>query len=166
MSGEQPWVQAALERWEGPLLRYTRAITGDLEVARDVVQDAFLRLCAQPRERFVLMEDRLGEWLFTVCRHRALDVRKKEGRMSELPDAALDAATSGEPAPLAVVEGRDLLNLVDTLPPAQAEVVRLRFQAGLSYKEIAAISGHSVSNVGFLLHTAIKALRARAQVNA
>ena len=162
MSGEQPWIQAALERWEGPLLRYTRAITGDLELARDVVQDAFLRLCAQPREG---VEHRLGEWLFTVCRNRALDLRKKEARMSELPDAALDAATSAEPAPTAVVEGRDLLTLVETLPPSQAEVVRLRFQAGLSYKEIAAISGHSVSNVGFLLHTAVKALRARAQVS-
>lgn len=163
MSGEQPWIQAALERWEGPLLRYTRSITGDLEVARDVVQDAFLRLCAQPRER---VEPRLAEWLFTVCRNRALDLRKKEGRMSELPAAALDGATSAEPPPAAVVEGRDLLALVDRLPASQAEVVRLRFQAGLSYKEIAAVSGHSVSNVGFLLHTAIKALRARAQVNA
>lgn len=62
MSGEQPWIQDVLERWEGPLLRYTRSITGDLEAARDVVQDAFLRLCAQPRER---VEARVAEWLFT-----------------------------------------------------------------------------------------------------
>ncbi|MBX3465363.1 MAG: sigma-70 family RNA polymerase sigma factor [Planctomycetes bacterium] len=160
MSGEQPWIHDVLERWEGPLLRYTRSITGDLETARDVVQDAFLRLCAQPRER---VEARVAEWLFTVCRHRALDLRRKEGRMTELPPATLAAAASAEPAPTAVAEGRDLLALVDGLPPGQAEVVRLRFQEGLSYKEIAAVTGHSVGNVGFLLHTALKGLRARAQ---
>jgi RNA polymerase sigma factor (sigma-70 family) len=159
-----PWIRAALEQFEGPLLRYTRSITGDLESARDVVQDAFLRLCTQPRDR---LEARVGEWLFTVCRNRALDVRKKEGRMQGLDAVELDSARSAEPPPSSVVDARDqvqgLLALVDGLPRNQQEVVRLKFQEGRSYKEIASITGHSVSNVGFLLHTAVKALRARAQ---
>jgi len=40
-------------------------------------------------------------------------------------------------------------------------VLRLKFQEGLSYREIAAITDVSVSNVGFLLHTALKTLRGR-----
>ncbi len=158
------FVRAALERWEGPLLRYTRSLTGDLDTARDVVQDAFLRLCTQPRER---VEAHVGEWLFAVCRNRAIDVLKKEGRMNALPEAQLDATTSYEPPPAAVVEDRDqtthLLALVDGLSSNQRDVVRLKFQEGRSYKEIAQITGLTVTNVGFLLHTAIKALRARAQ---
>ena len=39
------------------------------------------------------------------------------------------------------------------------EVVRLKFQNGMSYKEIADVTALSVSNVGFLLHTAINRLR-------
>ena len=49
--------------------------------------------------------------------------------------------------------------LLDRLPETQQEVIRLKFQNELSYREIADITGHSVSNVGFLLHTGIKRLR-------
>ena len=47
------------------------------------------------------------------------------------------------------------------LPNNQQEVVRLKFQNGMSYKEIAAVTELSVSNVGFLLHTALDTLRTR-----
>jgi RNA polymerase sigma-70 factor (ECF subfamily) len=45
-------------------------------------------------------------------------------------------------------------------------VVRLKFQHGLSYKEIAAVTELSVSNVGYLIHTAIKKLRTELGVQA
>ena len=109
------------------------------------------------------VEDHVAEWLFTVCRNRALDVRKKEGRMGELNEVELDRRSSGAEAPAAVAERNDtaakVLALVGTLPVNQREVVRLKFQDGMSYKEISSITSLSVSNVGFLLHTAIKSLR-------
>jgi RNA polymerase sigma-70 factor (ECF subfamily) len=43
------------------------------------------------------------------------------------------------------------------LPPRQQEVVRLKFQHGLSYKEIGQVMNLTATNVGFILHTAIKA---------
>jgi RNA polymerase sigma-70 factor (ECF subfamily) len=52
------------------------------------------------------------------------------------------------------------LALVDSLSPNQREVIRLKFQSDLSYKEIAEITQLSVTNVGFLLHTGLKKLRA------
>jgi RNA polymerase sigma-70 factor (ECF subfamily) len=51
--------------------------------------------------------------------------------------------------------------MLETLPPNQREVIRLKFQNGFSYREISRISGHSVSNVGFLIHTGMKTLRQR-----
>ena len=63
----------------------------------------------------------------------------------------------------AVAEQQDtttrVLEFVDRLTQNQREVVRLKFQHGLSYKEIAAVTELSVSNVGYLIHTAIKRLR-------
>ena len=53
-----------------------------------------------------------------------------------------------------------VLEFVEKLTENQREVVRLKFQHGLSYKEIAAVTELSVSNVGYLIHTAIKKLRA------
>jgi len=55
-----------------------------------------------------------------------------------------------------------VLALIRQLPENQREVVRLKFQNDLSYKEIASITELSVSNVGFLLHTALRTLRAQA----
>jgi RNA polymerase sigma-70 factor (ECF subfamily) len=52
-----------------------------------------------------------------------------------------------------------VLRLIGRLPHNQQEVVRLKFQNGFSYQEISRITDLSVTNVGFILHTAIKALR-------
>ena len=54
-----------------------------------------------------------------------------------------------------------VMKALENLPPSQREVIRLKFQNGFSYREISRISGHSVSNVGFLIHTGLKTLRCR-----
>ncbi len=51
------------------------------------------------------------------------------------------------------------VHALEQLPDNQQEVIRLKFQAGLSYKEIARVTNLSVSNVGFLIHTGMKSLR-------
>ena len=45
------------------------------------------------------------------------------------------------------------------LPANQQEVIRLKLQDGLSYREISEVTGLSVSNVGFLMHQGIKTIR-------
>ena len=52
-----------------------------------------------------------------------------------------------------------ILQIVETLPKNQREVIYLKFQCDLSYKEISSITNLSVSNVGFLIHTAVRAIR-------
>src|SRR5438067_1016855 len=63
---------------QAPLTRYAARLLGDPDRARDVVQDTFVRLMAQPSGA---IDGHAVEWLFTVCRHRALDVLRKENRM-------------------------------------------------------------------------------------
>jgi RNA polymerase sigma-70 factor (ECF subfamily) len=53
------------------------------------------------------------------------------------------------------------MGLLGRLPENQGEVLRLRFQHQLTYKQIADVTGLSVSNVGFLIHTGLKSLRER-----
>lgn len=153
------WVQSVLEEFEGPLLRYALRITGNLELAREVVQEIFLQLCREERSA---LEGRLAQWLFHVCRNRALDVQRKEHRMSVVTDLDLRSVPAeAEPAPaLEQHEASSQLSLLlERLPPSQQEVIRLKFQSGLKYREIAEVTGHSVSNVGVLLHTGLKRLR-------
>ena len=154
------WVRGAVARFEGPLTLYASRLMRDKEAARDVVQETFLKLCASDR---AAIESHLAEWLFTVCRNRALDVLRKEQRMSQLSEEQVHRCLSTDPAPLEAVErrelGRRVLELMESLPPSQREVLRLKFQNGFSYQEISRISGHSISNVGYLIHAGIKTLR-------
>lgn len=158
---DREWLRSAVETHEGPLIRYVNRFTKDVERARDVVQDAFLRLCRVPRAE---VEAHLREWLFTVCRNRAIDIGRKEGRMVTSDDRDLVPRPGDDASPQAVLERSETLGralaLIERLPPRQQEVLRLKFQDGLSYKEISAVTQHSVSYVGVLIHQGIKALRA------
>ena len=53
----------------------------------------------------------------------------------------------------------EVMRFLDRLPPNQKEVIRLKFQGDMSYKEISEVTSLSVSNVGFLIHTGLKRLR-------
>ena len=149
----------ALER---PLVTYAARILGDADRAGDVVQDVFLRLCRQDQSQ---IEPILAQWLFTVCRNRALDVCKKENRMSRLSDRQAADAASREGDHAAAAQQRDearaAIAMLEQLPPNQREVIRLKLQNDLSYREISEVTGHSVSNVGYLLHVGLKTLRER-----
>lgn len=155
-------VRRALDQYEGALVRYTLGLTGDLETARDVVQDTFLRLWEQPPGS---VDGHLAQWLFTVCRNRSLDVQRKVRRMTPLTEIELDHRPAPGPSPADAASTQDdarrIGDLMADLPFNQREVVRLKFQNQLSYQEIAAVTSLSVGNVGFLLHTALKTLRGR-----
>ena len=156
------WLRKILEEFEGPLTSYAARITGDPERARDVVQDAFMLLC---RENPAELDGRVAQWLFAVCRNKALDVCRKEGRMQTLTERQATDRESHDRNPAIAAEQDEtrnrVLKLLAELPVNQQEVVRLRFQNGLSYKDIAVVTRLSVSNVGYLIHAAIAKLRER-----
>src|SRR5690606_19914045 len=85
---------------------------------------------------------RLAAWLFTVCRRKALNVLRAEGRLSPLDEAP--PALSPEADPASALERADthhhLFALVERLPERQREVVRLRYQEGFTYQEISDIT--------------------------
>ena len=154
------FVRTAVEQYQAPLLRYATRLVNDPDRARDVVQDTFVRLMAQSP---ATIDSHLAEWLFTVCRNRAFDIYRKEGRMKQFDEGAVERVVAAEPRPGAVLEAEEthaaIVRLIDRLPPNQQEVIRLKFQNGFSYREISRITSLSVGNVGFLIHTAIKTLR-------
>ncbi len=154
------WLRELFSRHEAPLVRYAARLAGDAERGRDIVQDVFLRLCRQGPER---SDDHAAAWLYTACRNRALDVRKKEQRVSSLPSDMAEAATTRLPDPAAAAERREdagqALALLQRLPENQREVIRLKIEHGLRYRQISQITGLSVSNVGYLLHQGLQSLR-------
>jgi RNA polymerase sigma factor (sigma-70 family) len=154
-------VESAQADFEGPLTGYAAGLLGgDWERARDVVQDTFVKLHRQDPSA---IQGKLKSWLYTVCRNRAIDILRKENPMLTSGGEAFANLNDSAPSPSEELEQRErydeVLAFLERLPDNQREVIRLKFQGDLSYKEIADITGLSVSNVGFLIHTGIKRLR-------
>ncbi len=153
------WIQAVLDRYEQPLIRYAAHITGDIERARDVVQDTFLKLC---RRGAPAGGDSLAPWMYAVCRNGALDVRRKEKRMTAIDQSRLQQLPVKPDFPAALERNErlaEVMQVLATLPENQQEVLRLKFQGGLSYREIGQVAHLSIGNVGFLIHAGIQAIR-------
>lgn len=154
-------LRSAMARFERPLIGYAQGLLGEWEMARDVVQDTFVKL---HRELKTQEPENLKAWLFTVCRNRALDVLRKNKRMTSTEEEVLEAISDdAQPNPAKLAERNDthdrVMKFLGRLTENQQEVIRLKFQGDLSYKEIADVTGLSSGNVGYLLHHGLKRLR-------
>ncbi len=157
VESDSGFVRDALERYREPLLRFAASLVGATQ-APDVVQDTFLALCKASQAE---VEGHLAPWLFRVCRNRALDlIREQERELPTLEDAKMESPESG---PSSAIERKQELSrmqeIVERLPKKQRQALLLKFSGGLSYKEIAEVMELTVTNVGFILHTAIKTVR-------
>ena len=85
-----------VRRFELPLLQYATRILGDRDRARDVVQETFVELQRSRRRQTDVAP---AKWLFTVCRNRALNICRKEKRMTYLDEEILEKQPGEEPAP-------------------------------------------------------------------
>ena len=154
-------VLAALVKYECSLVRYaTRLFYGDQDKARDAVQHTFLKLCEQhPAE----MGDRLGPWLFRVCRNRTIDLLRSESATESIDWESVTIVDEQLCDPHDIVESTDMMeivrHLIGRLPMAQQEVIELWSQ-GFTHNEIAEVVEKSAGAVRGILHRSIKTLKA------
>ena len=148
---------------EPPLLSYSLRLAGDPGAAEDIVQEAFMRLQAQFDE---VREPR--RWLYRTVHNLALNHRRQAGKIVSLTPARDDggpaADDTADPQPLpdeqiARWEGIGLVRLsLESLDQRSRELIRLKFNEELSYKEISTRTGLGIGHVGYLLHHALKAV--------
>lgn len=156
----EKFIEQALTDYESPLIGYASTILNDIDRARDVVQDTFIRLCQQEIPK---VESNLKSWLFTVCRNRALDVLRKDKRTQPLEDIRWKKVAGPGLQPDEEADHQEkqirLLGYLERLSANQREVIILKFQQGLSYQDIHKVTGLTPGNIGFLIHTGLKRLR-------
>ena len=81
-------IQRALMQHQGSLVRYAQHFVGDLDRARDVVQDTFLKLCSQPATDSIFDDERhLTKWLYRVCLLYT-SPSPRDGLLSRMPSSA------------------------------------------------------------------------------
>jgi RNA polymerase sigma-70 factor, ECF subfamily len=159
-AGDQDAFAAIFRDVQPPLLRYLQVIAAD--AADDIAGDTWLQVIAG-LARFRGDERAFRAWVFTIARHRAIDIGRSLARRKTLllrlgetdgrqvtPDAA-DVA-------LEQLSTRAVLAAIGSLPADQAEIIMLRVVAGLDAPSVAALVGKTPGAVRVAAHRGLRRL--------
>ena len=157
--GDQAAFSQLVARHKERIFGYLMGMVRDREVANDLFQDTFFRAIQAMHKRRGSYETQ-GRWLawtMRIARNAALDhlrARKKfsdvDGYGNEeegpsfwdrLPDEAPPADSLLNRADL----WKEVEAAIDQLPPEQREVVLMRHQSELTFREIAELTGVSIN---------------------
>jgi RNA polymerase sigma-70 factor (ECF subfamily) len=148
------------EKYRRRLFAYCYRLTMRRETAEDAVQSAFLKAY---QSLATLDDHRLFYyWLFSIARNEVLgQLRAERGTAASTSVDEVDEAWDGESPHEKLVHEETLAlveRLLGRLKREYREVLILRQYESLSYAEIAAITGDSISAVESRLFKARKAL--------
>lgn len=144
----------------GSLFRYLDRLSGDPELAADIAQETFVRLCESER-----VPDDPRAWLVAVANNLYRDDRRRTRRRTLLLASGTGKweQTSPPPEPDAALvreEERAMVRAaLEQLPQRDRRMLLLRHE-GFSYREIARMLGVAEGSVGTLLVRATAAFRA------
>ncbi len=163
ISGEAPVsakeIEALVDAHQNGLIRYAFRYLRSRELAQDVVQDAFVRYLrkpldyGEPRQR--------AAWLYKVTHNLCIDLVKRESKRGEIHETVAQPTVAKLPIKelMAAERWEGVERLLEGVSENQRMVLLLFFQEERTYKEIAEITGLSMSNVGMLLHRGLRKLR-------
>jgi len=146
------------------LLHYSHRYTGNREAARDIVQDAFLKVW---RVRESIDPSRsLRGLLYTIVRNLSLNYRRSARHVADdgLPEYGIkdDATSPEEQLDHQMLQNR-IKQFIDELPPRRRQAFMLSRYSGMSHKEIAAEMNLTPRTVNTHIVLALRTLRARVE---
>jgi len=149
-----------------PLFRYACSLTADEAAARDITQDAFVRLWDVRDD--LDPNQSLKSYLYRITRNRAYNHRRDRKTAQEKADDVRhhsNARPAAPPAPDEAVEGEHLeasmREWISALPARQREAIVLSRFEGLSHEQIAEVMDISPRTVNNHIVRGLKRLRDR-----
>jgi RNA polymerase sigma factor (sigma-70 family) len=137
------------DQYKLDLLKLAIILTGDLHHAEDVVQDVFLKL-AGSYDR-ISADGNLKNFLITCLVNRIRTLHRDRGRQqaAQFDRPAAERGPASPPEQWAIVNERmqRLSAAMAELPLEQREVVTLRFEGGMGFRQIAGIQKASINTV-------------------
>lgn len=157
--GEREAFDELVARWQLPLWRYARQLTGHDAAADDATQDVWLRVLhgiARLREGA-----KLRPWLFGIAHRVLMDRLREQYRMplASDDDAALAAQPVDEDALQLEADLAALRDGLARLPALECEVLTLFYLQQLSLDEVSQVLAVPVGTVKSRLHRARRLLR-------
>jgi len=160
--GDEAALEALYVRYGGLVYTLALRIVGDPELAREVVQDTFLRSW-DGRETYDAQRGRVPWWLMGITRNRAIDLlrsRSHQARIREraTPLSEIPVALTGDPAD-AVAARRAVVDALRELSDVQRVAIELAYYGGLTQTEIADKLGEPLGTIKSRTREAIERLR-------
>ena len=143
-----------IERYQERVFGFLLGMVRDREVANDLFQETFLRVIRAMREEqgSYTQQGRWLGWVMRIARNAALDHLRKRKKWRDVDD---DAGTFWDRLPdedsaaddrLDITEKyRMLEDCIQKLPDEQREVLLLRHETDLTFREIAELTGVSIN---------------------
>lgn len=163
-TGDSECLGIFLKRYETSLIRFVSNFLGDEGIAQDIVQETFLKVARRPGK--LLGVNSFHNWLLKVARNQSIDhlrrVIRQRRHSSRLQQEAASQAAQADTVIEALEHSERSARVraeIDRLRPKLKEVMLLKVQESKSYREIAEITGLTVTNVGYLIHQGMQALR-------
>lgn len=163
LSGERSAFEALVARHIARCQAVARSVLGNDPAVDDVVQEAFMR--AYNRLGQLAQPAQFPSWLATIARNEAITwLRNQKNKRSVTMENVVLIAPEAEDES-AQQRGEDYINgqllrlTIGRLKDSYREIITLKYDAGLSYEEMAESLGTTVGNVEKRLYRARKALQ-------
>jgi len=160
-SGHTDSLDRLLRSLQVPLFRHIESLTGDGDMAQDVLQSTFWTIA---RKIGQLRDPRLFKaWSYRIATRLAVRAAKKE-RAWQRDRAELSESLPSEPPPDALpdaIDIPDMNRLLGELSDASALAIRMRYVDELSYLEIAEALDIPLGTVKSRIAYGIRVLRSR-----
>lgn len=135
---------------------------GQRSIAEDISAQVFER-ALRKLETYRADRASLATWLFRIARHAIIDHRRRQRLRKWIGLETVEALPTADPGPAELTARRDefeqLYTHLTRLSKREQEIIALKFASELSHHEIGRLLNLSESNVGTILHRAIRKLR-------
>jgi RNA polymerase sigma-70 factor (ECF subfamily) len=132
-----------------PAVRFCNSIVKDLEESENIVHDVFIKIW--DRRETINPELNFTSYLFTIIRNRVFDFLKEVKRNDQIKEEYWQRIEKAQQEDVSVQEERiqRIGEAVEDLSEKRKQIIKLNYQEGKSYEEIAAemhISKNTVKN--------------------
>ncbi|HOK74387.1 MAG TPA: sigma-70 family RNA polymerase sigma factor [Bacteroidales bacterium] len=154
IDGEQSCFEELIHRHKNKVYAYISLYIRDQALAEDIFQDTFLKVIQSVKAGKYYEDGKFLSWVMRIAHNLIIDHFRRIRQMNTMSndDYESDLFNSKSLAEKNVEEDivriqvrKDVRKLISMLPYDQREVVILRHYTGLSFKEIAEITGVSIN---------------------
>lgn len=146
-------VYSVYKKYNKDFIAYAKSITGNKDIAFDLVQDAYVRALENEDIFLNMNEYQIKGWFFTVIKNKNIDFIRKENKVvlfdNDVPEEEIKSFE----------EEVVMKNLLESLPEKNKQILRLKFNMNLNSNEIGKILGMSPSTVRSRLSASLKLLK-------